>query len=80
MDHTYVAMSGEHPTSAYTDLNSAQKAVVDQHTQYMPDGYETEWQEEPGFDDTRVWQLRGRGLGRRWSKAYRSIVEVPNRT
>ncbi|MEU1506462.1 hypothetical protein [Kitasatospora sp. NPDC005748] len=80
MATVYIAMSSDRPTAAYQDLSAAQQAIVADHTRYMPDGYETEWQEEPGFNDTRVWQLRGRGPGRRWSKSYRSVVEVPNRS
>ncbi|MFB7671654.1 hypothetical protein ACFC26_09575 [Kitasatospora purpeofusca] len=79
MDHTYIAMYDTRPAAAYTTLDAAQAALVEVHTRYMPDGYETEWREEPGLDDTRVWQLRGRSAGGRWSKAYRSVVEVPNR-
>lgn len=71
---TYVATSGDRPTTAGTDLNTVQAAVMATETRYTHPGRELWWDEHA--PDT--WRLMSRTGGKgRWAWTQRAVHAVP---
>lgn len=77
MQHIYAVLTGNHPVAARSTLEEAQAAAEQAEGKYRDHPVDYRWDEEIGVRDTRVWQLRVKGISGRWAKAYWSIHELP---
>ncbi|MEU6237389.1 hypothetical protein [Kitasatospora sp. NPDC047058] len=72
----YAVANSNGPYTAHMSLALAQAAVELDQRRYSPNA-EHRWDEEPGARDTRMWQLKTKGLTGRWAKVYIAIHELP---